>query len=177
MLPDIQWKEMPVFKIRLPGEGLTRFSIPSEEYLFDRFRMGSEEKELFTTEAAIDLAKLHPIMVWSSKNYCVSGLRTLFIISSIIPTTNITVGVLPSSLTENDAQELLQADAWLNSLACCYKCPQASLFETKKRTPKRLIQRLSPALDLKVNDFAKALGVSTPTLYALKRKKKKAKQR
>lgn len=177
MFPDIQWKDMPVFQIRLPGENLAGVGLSPEEYLFDRFRIGPEEKELFTEEAALCLAKLHPIMVWSSNNYCVSGLRTLFIISSIIPATTISVGVLSSSLTDNDAQRLILIDAWLTNLAFSSKSPQASLYEAKKRTPKRLLQEFSPALDIKVADFARVLGVSSPTLYGLRRQEKKAKMR
>ncbi|HTP65234.1 MAG TPA: hypothetical protein VMJ66_07580 [Geobacteraceae bacterium] len=161
----MKWKEKSVFEIRVP-EKYANLVIAPDEYLIDKFRIGADEKEVFSTEAAVLLTKVHPIFIWSPKCYCIFGLRTLFIASSIIPTAKINVGVLPANTPENEIENFILADAWLTRLAFETWKPEANLFKQRKKIPKDLLIALSPAFDLKVVDFAKVLGVSLPTLYS-----------
>lgn len=170
MVANIAWEEMPVCQIRLPEEGLADLSIPPGEYLLEKFC--PEDVEIFSKEAALHLATLHPILIWSSRKFCVSGIRTLFIVSNVFPEAQITVGVLPPKLPPSEVRQLILADAWLTGLAFSTQRPQASLFETKARMSKDLLQSLSPGLNLSVTEFAKALKVSKPTLYATRTQRK-----
>lgn len=170
MLKNLTWNEIPVYKIQLPGEKQANLTISCGEYLFNHFRIGEKEKELFSTEAAELLATIHPIIIRSPENYCIFGLRTLFIVSSIIPTSTIRVGVLPSSISEQEIGQLIRADAWLSRVMYATKSPETGLFHAKKSIPKDLLTALTPGLDLNVSDLSRLLGVSIPTLYGKQKK-------
>jgi len=165
MIENLTWSQKSVFELRLPLGKYADLCIPPEEYLLDRFRLGEGGKEVFTSEAAMLLTKIHPIIVWSTKNYCVFGLRTLFIASSIIPTATISVGILPPNTPESKIADFILTDAWLTRLAFSTKMPEGNLFGSWKEMPKNLINALSPGLDLTVKDLAKVLSISVPTLY------------
>jgi hypothetical protein len=165
MLDNMIWKEISVYKIRSPEAKYADLCIPCEEFLLDRFRIGDNEKELFSEEAAELLTKVHPIIVWPPKNYCIFGIRTFFIVSSIIPDKTIRVGVLPPKTTDHEIAQFIRVDAWLTRLAFATRSPEANLFQASKKMPKELVRLLTPGLELKVVNFAKTLGVSVPTLY------------
>lgn len=165
MIENLTWTQKSVFELCLPEGKYADLCIPPEEYLLDRFRLGEGGKEVFTSEAAILLTKIHPIIIWSNKNYCVFGLRTLFIASSIIPTATISVGILPPNTPDSKIADFILTDAWLTKLAFATKMPEVNLFSSWKQLPKTLINVLSPGLDLTVKDLAKVLGVSAQKLY------------
>lgn len=171
MLDNLTWKEISVCEIRPFDDKFIDLGISSDEYLFDRFRVGSKEREVFSIEAALLLTKIHPIIIWSVDNICVLGIRTMLIASSIMPTAVINVGVLPSTTTYSDVEQLIIADAWLTRLAYSTKKPATNLFQAKIKIPLELIRTLTPALEMGVIDLAKTLGVSAPTLYNLVKSK------
>jgi len=166
MLENFNREKISVCKIRLPEEKYADLCIPPKEFLFDRFRLGEDDKEVFSVEAALLLTKIHPIFIWSAKNYCVFGIRTLYIASSIIPNASIEVGVLPSNTEECEVEKFILADSWLAKLAYSTKRPEVNLFRSRQKMSNETITELSPALDMSVVKFAKVLGVSMPTLYS-----------
>lgn len=165
MLERYEWKKISVRDIRLPVGNLADLSVPPKEYLINHYRLGEDDKEVFSSEAALLLTKTHPIFIWSKNNYCVYGLRTLYIVSSIIPNTTIEVGVIPPSTSESEIEKLILTDDWLAKLIYSTKTPETDVFKSWRNMPKELLLKLSPALDMKVVEIAKVLKVSTPTLY------------
>lgn len=165
MLERYDWKKISVKNIRLPVGNLADISVPSKEYLINRYRLGEDDREVISPEAALLLTKTHPIFTWSKNNYCVYGLRTLYIVSSIIPNTTIEVGVLPPNTPESEIEKLILADDWLAKLVYSTKTPETDIFKSWRKIPKELLLELSPALDMKIVEIAKVLKVSVPTLY------------
>lgn len=172
MLERYDWKTISVRDIRLPGEKFADLCVPPKEYLINRYRMGDDDKEVFSQEAALLLTKTHPIFIWTAKNICVSGIRSLLVASCIIPNASIKVAVIPPNTPESEIEQLILADGWLSKLAFSTNLPLANLFNSWRLLHKDLLNELSPALSLTVAELAKTFHVTVPTLYNSREPKK-----
>lgn len=172
MLERYEWENILVKKINLPVGKLADLCVPPKEYLINRYRLGDDDKEVFSPDAARLLTKTHPIFTWTRKNICVSGIRTLLIASCVIPNDPIKVAVLPPGTPESEIEKLILADGWLTKLAYSNNSPLANLFSSWRKLSKGLLNELSPALDLTVAELAKTFHVTTPTLYNPRESKK-----
>ena len=169
MLKNLLWTEDSIANINLPPENFLQLAGKLEEYVCTLSRVGRKEVDSLSPESAHIIARLHPIIIWSKKKYCICGIRTFHLISKHIPANEkIPVGVLPAKTSEEELRQLMHADTLLGMLSFSVKEP-ATIFQYSRQIPPELRTKLSPALADTVDTCAKLLGVSPPTLYKSKK--------
>lgn len=123
---------------------------------------------ILTRDCALLLLKLHPLVLWSNKNYCVLGRRVLSLVAlSIKRDDEIKVGFLPKASKE-EVISLMTMEQLLNQIAFATPAGGKGIFETSRLMDKQLVASISPALTQSVETVSKMLGDSSiSTLFKL----------
>ena len=119
---------------------------------------------ILTRDSALLLLQLHPLIVWSPKNYCVLGRRVLHLVSPhLFGSDQLTVGFLPNA-TEEEVHQLMAAESLLNQIAFATTSGGKGIFATGRKTDLEIVRMVAPLLNSPVEKIAKLFsdcGLST----------------
>lgn len=123
---------------------------------------------ILTRESALLLLQLHPLVLWSTNNYCILGHRVLHIASPhLLKNDQIKVWYLPTA-TEREVRELSNAEQLLNQLAYATTSGGQEIFKTSCKLNEDLVNRVAPLLNSPIEKVADLLSDCSPsTLYKL----------
>lgn len=123
---------------------------------------------ILTRDSARLLLRLHPPVLWKSKNYCVLGRRVLHLAAPhLLRNDKIWVGYLPSA-TEDEVKLLMLAEPLINQIAFSTQMGSKGVFETSRKMDEDVIGAISPILNLSIETIAKMFSDCSPsTLFKL----------
>ena len=126
---------------------------------------------ILTRDSALLLLQLHPLVLWTSKHFCVLGRRILHLVSPHVYGKDlIRVGYLPKA-TEAEVKSIMAAEPLLNQIAFATQSGSKGIFTTSRKMNKEILNAVSPLLDQPIDTIAKLFSDCSPsTLFKLNSK-------
>ena len=123
---------------------------------------------VLTRDCCLLLLKLHPLILWDKKNYCVLGRRILHLVTpSLKSNDEFEVGFL-SKASEEEVIRLMTLEPLLNQITFATSAGGKGIFETSHLIDKQLVASISPPLTQSVEVVSRMLGdCSLSTLFKL----------
>lgn len=126
---------------------------------------------ILTRDSSLLLLQLHPLVLWTERNYCVLGRRVLHLVSPhLLSKDQIRVGYLPDA-TKEDVESLMSAELLLNQIAFATQSGSQAIFKASRKLDADIVDTVSPLLNRSVETIAKLFSdCSASTLFKINSK-------